>query len=140
VTLEISETRDIALCRHLRRVVFIDEQGVTEADELDDLDGVAMHLLAMLDGVPIGSARLLTEAGTGKIGRVCVLQAARGAGIGAALIRAAVARFRGVQGIEKVKLGAQVHALGFYAALGFDAVGEEYLDAGILHRDMVLIL
>ena len=138
MTLQIIETRDIALCRKLRRVVFIDEQGVSEADELDDLDEVAVHLLAVLDGVPVGSARLLTEGSMGKIGRVCVLQSARGKGIGADLIRAAVARFRGVPGIAKVKLGAQVHALGFYGALGFVPVGEEYLDAGIVHRDMVL--
>lgn len=138
MTLEIAETRDIALCRQLRRVVFIEEQGVSEADELDDLDEDAVHLLAVLDGLPVGSARLLTDGDTGKIGRVCVLQPARGAGIGAALIRAAVARFRGMPGIAKVKLGAQVHALGFYAGLGFAPVGEDYLDAGIVHRDMVL--
>ena len=138
MTLEIAETRDIALCRQLRRVVFIEEQGVSEADELDDLDEVAVHLLAVLDGAPVGAARLLTDGDTGKIGRVCVLQAARGAGIGAALIRAAVARFRAMPGIAKVKLGAQVHAVGFYAGLGFAPVGEDYLDAGIVHRDMVL--
>ena len=62
----------------------------------------------------------------------------RGRGIGAALIRAAVAEFRGMDGIAEVRLGAQTHALGFYAALGFCAVGPEYLDAGIAHRDMVL--
>ena len=102
------------------------------------LEMMAAHLLAVMDGVPVGSARLLTEGAVGKIGRVCVLQSARGKGIGADLIRAAVARFRGVPGIAKVKLGAQVHALGFYAGLGFAPVGEEYLDAGIVHRDMVL--
>ncbi len=138
MTLEIAETRDIALCRRLRRVVFIDEQGVSEADEVDDRDGAALHLLALLDGAPVGSARLLVEGRTGKIGRVCVLKPARGAGIGAALIRAGVARFRAMPGVTKVKLGAQVQALGFYAGLGFEAVGAEYLDAGILHRDMVL--
>lgn len=59
-------------------------------------------------------------------------------GIGAALIRAAVARFRAMPGVTKAKLGAQVHALGFYQALGFQAVGPVYDDAGIAHRDMVL--
>ena len=140
MTLTISPTRDVALCRQLRRVVFIEEQGVSEADEVDDLDGVAIHLLAEWDGVAVGSARLLTDGATGKIGRVCVLKSARGSGIGAALIRAAVAEFRALPGIARVKLGAQVHALGFYAALGFDLAGEEYIDAGILHRDMLLVL
>jgi predicted GNAT family N-acyltransferase len=138
VTLAIVETRDIALCRQLRRVVFIEEQGVSEADEVDDLDDVALHLLALLDGQAVGSARLLVQGEVGKIGRVCVLSQARGAGIGAALIKAAVARFRGVEGVTKAKLGAQVHALGFYKGLGFEVMGPVYDDAGIDHRDMVL--
>ncbi len=140
MTLEIVETRDIALCRHLRRVVFIEEQGVSEADEVDDLDDVALHLLALVGGQAVGSARLLVQGEVGKIGRVCVLAQARGAGIGAALIKAAVARFRGIEGVTKAKLGAQVHALGFYQGLGFEAVGPVYDDAGIDHRDMVLAI
>lgn len=138
MTFQILETRDIALCRKLRRVVFIEEQGVSEADELDDRDEEAIHLLAM-DGAPLGSARLLVEGRTGKIGRVCVLAEARGRGIGAALIRAAVEKFRAM-GLEKAKLGAQTHALGFYEGLGFQAFGPVYDDAGIPHRDMVLPL
>ncbi len=140
MSLIISETRDIALCRQLRRTVFIVEQGVAEADEVDDQDDAAIHLLAELDGTAVGSARLLVKADQGKIGRVCVLAPVRGAGIGAALIRAAVGRFQDMPEIATVKLGAQTHALGFYAALGFEGVGPEYLDAGILHRDMVLKL
>ncbi len=138
MTLEIGETRDIATCQALRRVVFIEEQGVSPQDEMDGRDGVARHLLARLDGTPIGTARLLTEGPVGKIGRVCVRAEARGKGVGVALIRAAVEIFRSEPGIQKVKLGAQTHAMGFYAALGFEAVGEVYQDAGIPHRDMVL--
>ena len=138
MTLLIEETRDITTCRALRRTVFIEEQGVSEADEVDDLDGEAIHLLATLDGQAIGSARLLVQGAVGKIGRVCVLREGRGHGIGAALIRAAVARLRQVDGVTKAKLGAQTHALGFYAGLGFVAVGEVYMDAGIEHQDMVL--
>lgn len=140
MTLEIVETRDIALCRHLRRVVFIEEQRVSEADEVDDLDEVALHLLALVGGEAVGTARLLVQGAVGKIGRVCVLSQARGAGIGAALIQAAVARFRRMDGVTKAKLGAQVHALGFYEGLGFEAFGPVYDDAGIDHRDMGLAL
>ena len=134
----IEETRDIPLCRALRRTVFIEEQGVSEAVEVDDLDEVAIHLLALQDGRVIGSARLLVKGEIGKIGRVCVLREGRGQGIGAALIRAAVARLRQVDGVKMAKLGAQTHALGFYAGLGFVAVGDDYIEAGIEHRDMVL--
>ncbi len=140
MTLLIEETRDIATCRALRRVVFIEEQGVSEADEIDECDEDAIHLLARVEGQATGSARLLLGDGYGKIGRVCVLRAARGQGIGAALIRAAVARFAQIEGVVEVRLGAQTHALGFYQALGFQAFGPIYDDAGIAHRDMALRL
>jgi ElaA protein len=136
----IAVTRDLATCLAIRRKVFIDEQGVSEADEVDGLDPVALHLLAMQDAAPVGTARILVEGAVGKIGRVCVLPQARGTGLGAALIRAAVAELRAMPGVAKVKLGAQVHALGFYERLGFEAVGQVYMDAGIPHRDMVMAL
>ena len=136
----ITVTRDIATCRALRRTVFIEEQGVSEADEVDDKDDEAIHLLARLNGRPVGSARLLVLGDTGKIGRVCVLADQRGTGLGAALMRAAVERFRQVPGVKTVKLGAQTHALGFYERLGFTAHGPEFDDAGIPHREMVLPL
>ena len=69
----------IATCRALRRVVFIEEQGVSEADEIDECDEDAIHLLARVEGQATGSARLLLGDGYGKIGRVCVLRAARAA-------------------------------------------------------------
>ncbi len=121
--IRIAPTTDIAACRRLRRIVFIEEQGVSEADEVDDLDGEAIHLLATRDGVPVGSARLLVRGETGKVGRVCVLKEARGTGLGAALMRAAVAEFRKQPGVTRVKLGAQTHAIAFYEGLGFTPKG-----------------
>jgi predicted GNAT family N-acyltransferase len=140
VTLAIGVTSDIATCRALRRTVFIEEQGVSEADEVDDLDDQAIHLLATQDGRSVGSARLLTYGDIGKVGRVCVLPEARGRGLGAALMQAAVAQFRTMPGIKRVKLGAQLQALAFYERLGFTPYGDVFLDAGIEHRDMVLDL
>jgi predicted GNAT family N-acyltransferase len=132
----IEVTRDIATCRHLRRVVFIEEQGVSEADEVDDLDGEAIHLLAYLNEVPIGTARLLLMAKVGKIGRVCVLPEARGTGLGAALILAALEELQRHPGVAEAYLGAQVHAVGFYEKLGFAVEGDEFIDAEVPHRHM----
>ncbi|MEY4982570.1 MAG: hypothetical protein RIR62_836 [Pseudomonadota bacterium] len=139
MTPDIAVTDDIATCRRLRRIVFIEEQGVSEADEIDDRDGAAIHLLARLGGEAVGSARLLLDGRTGKIGRVCVLRSHRGTGLGAALIRAAVQELR-ARGVKTAKLGAQTHAIGFYERLGFAPSGPEYMDAGIPHRDMTLPL
>ncbi len=137
MSLRIGLTEDIATCQALRRVVFIEEQAVPEADEVDGRDGDALHLLASLDGVPVGCARVLLMGETGKIGRVCVLKALRGQGIGAALIEAALEVLRDCPGVRQARLGAQTHAIGFYEGLGFVAEGPDYLDAGIAHRDMV---
>ena len=137
MSLRIGLTEDILTCQALRRVVFIEEQQVPEAEEVDGRDGDALHLLASIDGVPVGCARLLLAGETGKIGRVCVLAALRGQGIGAALIMAALDVLRDCPGVTLAKLGAQTHAIGFYEGLGFVAEGPEYLDAGIAHRDMV---
>ena len=137
--ISVIQTRDITACRALRSIVFIEEQGVPEADELDDLDDVATHLLAHSGGQAVGSARLLTFGDTGKIGRVCVLKHARGQGVGAALTRAAITHFAAL-GLAKAKLSAQTSALPFYENLGFTAYGPTYLDAGIDHRDMQLLL
>ena len=132
----IGLTRDIATCQRLRRVVFIDEQGVSEADEIDGLDETALHLLALQDDRPIGTARLLVKGSTGKIGRVCVLTEARGTGLGAALIFAALDELRKLPGVSEATLGSQSHATGFYEKLGFAVEGEVVIDAGIPHRHM----
>jgi len=137
MNLAVVLTTDLATCHALRRIVFIEEQNVPEAEEVDGRDGDALHLLARLDGQAVGCARILLAGETGKIGRVCVLREWRGHGIGIALINAALEALRNTEGVERAKLGAQTHAIGFYEALGFVAEGPEYLDAGIAHRDML---
>ncbi|MDO5647612.1 GNAT family N-acetyltransferase [Paracoccus sp. (in: a-proteobacteria)] len=134
--MNITETNDLATCHALRRAVFINEQNVPEAEEMDDLDDQAIHLLAWQDGQAVGTARLLFDGDLGKIGRVCVLASARGTGLGAALIRASMEVLR-ARGMTRAKLGAQTHAIGFYQGLGFAAYGPVYDDAGIPHRDMI---
>ena len=136
MTLTVALTDDLETCLALRRAVFIDDQGVSEAEEMDGRDGQAHHILAMLKGRPVGCARILTKGETGKIGRVCVLKEGRGKGIGAALVQACVDHIATLPGLTRAELGAQTHAIGFYEALGFVAYGPEYDDAGIPHRDM----
>lgn len=120
----------------IRRIVFIEEQRVPVEEEWDGRDGDSRHFLALQDGRPVGTARLLPDA---HIGRVAVLDEARGLGVGAALMRAAIAAARR-DGHPRVELAAQTHALAFYERLGFEAVGGEFLDAGIPHRNMHLSL
>lgn len=140
MTVTISETSDIATCLALRRTVFIEEQGVSEADELDGTDEGAIHFLALRGHEPLGCARILIEGDTAKIGRVCVLKHARGAGLGAQIIRACLEAAAGHSGVMRAVLGAQLQALAFYESLGFATFGPVYDDAGIDHRDMEITL
>lgn len=128
--------RDEALLAAIRRRVFVDEQQVPPELEWDGEDAGARHWLARQDGRPVGTVRLLAD---GHIGRLAVLPEARRAGIGAALLEAAVRAAYAV-GIREVYLHAQVHALGFYARYGFVSEGPEFMDAGIPHRLMRRVL
>jgi predicted GNAT family N-acyltransferase len=117
----------------VRRAVFIAEQGVPEAMEWDADDAGSLHLLAIDDaGQPIGCARLLPD---GHIGRMAVLPAWRGRGVGRALLAAAMSAAQ-ARGDATLRLSAQTHAVGFYARAGFVAVGDEYDEAGIPHLAM----
>lgn len=138
--IEIEVTQDLEACHLLRRVVFIEEQGVSEAEELDDRDDGAIHLLARQNGKPVASARLLLDGDIGKIGRVCVLKDMRGTGLGQQLMMKALEELARQPDITTAKLGAQCHALGFYEKLGFTAYGPIYDDAGIPHQDMKITL
>lgn len=121
----------------IRRQVFIVGQHVPEALEWDGLDDDAIHLLATAaDGAAIGCARILAQ---GRIGRMAVLEAWRGHGVGRLLLQRAIASCR-AHGWPDITLSAQMHALDFYARAGFVVCSEEYLDAGIPHRDMKLNL
>lgn len=132
----IEQTDDLGACHALRRTVFIEEQGVSEAEERDGRDADALHVLATLDGKALGCARILFAGDVAKIGRVCVVQEARGTGLGAAIIDACLDVARTQNGVTRARLGAQTHALVFYEKLGFAAFGPVYDDAGIPHRDM----
>lgn len=132
----IETVQDLTDVHALRRAVFIEEQGIPEAEEWDDLDAVAQHLLATVAGTPVGTARLLTDGATGRIGRICVVPAQRGTGLGAALVRAGMKALSSQTGLTSIQLGAQTHAIGFYEKLGFRVCGPEYDDAGIPHREM----
>jgi len=120
----------------IRRRVFIEEQRVPEQLEWDGLDGDALHLLAWVDGQAVGTARMLAD---GHIGRMSVLKNFRGRGIGRQLL-STILRLAGERGLTEVDLDAQTQALGFYERLGFDALGEVFMDAGIPHRHMRKVL
>jgi ElaA protein len=75
---------------------------------------------------------MLGGAGTYRIGRVCTARSFRGAGLAGVLMRAALDE----AGNAECLLDAQSHLAGFYAAYGFTAAGEEFVEDGIPHVPM----
>jgi len=101
------------------------------------MDVACQHVLASADdGAPIGTGRLLPD---GRIGRMAVLKVWRGCGIGGALLRELLELAR-EQGHMEARLHAQTHALEFYRKHGFTPVGDEFMEAGIPHYEMRMLL
>ena len=90
------------------------------------------HVLAFVDGVPIGTGRILSD---GHIGRVAVLKDYRGLGIGKLIMKELI-KWAQDMNLEKVWLSSQWHAHSFYLDLGFVCVDEIYKEAGIDHIKM----
>ncbi|MFB7505511.1 GNAT family N-acetyltransferase [Streptomyces broussonetiae] len=146
-TVRVAEdVADREACFAVRKEVFVHEQGVAEDIEYDAYDAGAVHVLAIReDGVPLGTGRLLSgkaavaktgaDASVGSLGRLAVSRAARGLGVGAALVRAIEDAAR-ARGLTAVDLHAQTQALGFYERLGYAAYGPEFPDADMPHRAM----
>jgi len=124
-----SYTKDICAIRYK---VFVGEQKVPEELEIDGFDDQAKHVLAFVDGVPIGTGRILSD---GHIGRVAVLKDYRGLGIGKSIMKDLI-KWAQNMNLEKVWLSSQWHAHSFYLDLGFVCVGEIYKEAEIDHIKM----
>ncbi|PSP62771.1 GNAT family N-acetyltransferase [Halobacteriales archaeon QH_8_67_36] len=124
------------MARAVRRAVFIDEQGVDEADEMDGKDDVATHIVVTDDGEPVATARFrFVEATTARIERVAVLEPYRGEGLGASVMETAESIVR-ERGATSAVLHSQLRVAEFYEELGYEVVGDRFEEAGIPHVEM----
>ena len=134
---QVLSEKELKRAFSIRLRVFVREQGVPEAIELDRDDRRATHLLARVRGKPVGTARLVIKNGRAKIGRMAVLKSYRGKGVGKALLKRAVESARKSKS-KRIYLHAQIPVVGFYEKMGFRCVGGVFTEAGIPHRKMVL--
>lgn len=125
-----------AMLKALREQIFIIEQSVPEYIEWDEYDESAIHLLALnSQQQAIGCARILLARG--RVGRMGVLKAWRGQGVGHALLMEAIAICK-AHGLKQLQLSSQTHAIKFYQKAGFVVTSDAYIDANIWHVNMVL--
>ncbi len=125
----------------LRQTVFMIEQNCSYED-IDDLDTQALHLRYLSqDNQLLGYLRILPPEDRRKlsIGRVVVKKSARKRGIGREIMETALKECQARYPGQDINISAQTNLVGFYASLGFQTLGDEYMDAGIPHQNMVLL-
>ncbi len=128
----------------LRSEVFVVEQNCVFLD-MDGLDAQCLHVLGEVvdaDGtVHLHASTRLVPPGLAfaeaSIGRVVTAPAARGGGIGHALMNESVRLLEALWGPQPIRIGAQAHLEAFYNRHGFVSDNKPYIEDGIPHLEMI---
>jgi len=134
--------RELQFIYMARQQVFALEQACIYLD-VDGHDEAAWHIAAWSPrhGVPLAYARLLdpgVKYPEPSMGRVLTTEAARGTGLGRALVRRVIEWSARVHPQQGLRISAQSRLEDFYRDAGFVVVGERYLEDGIPHTEMLL--
>lgn len=135
---QVTDDTALQICHSIRNQVFVEGQNVPIHEEVDELDACSEHYLLFLKQIPVGTARIRYLEDFAKIERVAILEAYQGRKLGHVLMKYILANIQHNHRVKKAKLSAQTYAIPFYEKLGFVICSDEYLDAGILHKDMQL--
>ncbi|KGA96824.1 hypothetical protein AJ85_20895 [Alkalihalobacillus alcalophilus ATCC 27647 = CGMCC 1.3604] len=134
---KVNSKKQLEDAYRVRKEVFVGEQNVPIEEEIDQYEDEATHFVVYNEEhEAIGAARLREVDGSGKIERVCIVQTARGTGIGYELMNVLLDEIK-ERKLTKAKLNAQIQAEPFYQKLGFETVSGQFLDAGIPHVTMI---
>ncbi|MCY0088590.1 MULTISPECIES: GNAT family N-acetyltransferase [Bacillus amyloliquefaciens group] len=121
----------------VRKEVFVKEQHVPEEEEIDQFEDTSEHIVIYDGGQPVGAGRLRIKDGHGKLERICVMKSHRSLGVGAVIMQA-LEKAAAAKGADSFLLHAQTQAVPFYEKQGYRVTsGEEFLDAGIPHLEMI---
>ena len=126
---------DLRKAFHIRKEVFVEEQGVPledEFDEFDNLNGQCEHILVYFEEQPVGTGRVRWVNEFGKLERICILEPYRKFGLGSVIITA-LEEIAQEKGAARVKLHGQTHAEGFYKKLGYKSSQSVFIEDGIPH-------
>jgi len=122
----------------LRQEVFALEQACAYVD-CDDHDQNSIHVFT-LDPQLIAYARVLPPGekyAEASLGRVVSAKSARRTGAGRAIVQRAIEVIERRFGKLPIRISAQSYLARFYGELGFERVGDEYLEDGIPHIEMI---
>lgn len=127
----------------IRREVFVLEQGLFDGSDADayDADPATVHLVGLVDDVPVGTVRLWPKAadGTWQGDRLAVLRGYRHVGLGRPLVRLAV-RTATELGGSVMTAHVQLANVTFFRALGWSVDGPAADYLGVPHQPMRIAL
>lgn len=132
-------TDNLEECFEVRRKVFMEEQNISEEDELDGMDEKCGHYIVYNEAdIPVSTGRLIRVSDdVFKIGRVATLKEHRHKGYAEFLMLALIEKARSL-GAKEIILYAQIPAAPFYEKCGFKKESDEiYMDAEIEHYKMI---
>ena len=134
--LDVQEVYDIL---QLRSEVFVVEQNCVYQD-LDGKDHIALHIIGYKDKRIVAYTRVFGPGDYFKqasIGRVVVRKSQRKYGYGWEIMKASIQIIHKNCGPVPIHISAQKYLIKFYTSLGFNIVGEGYLEHGIPHIAMI---
>ena len=114
---------------HLRDLVFVVGQKITEEPEVDGQDTCCAHALFYKGDVLVGTARVFTHEAPMIVGRVAVHPDHQGRGLGTQLMK----EVQAFLGDQETHLHAQSQLDAWYTSLGWERIGERFMEAGIEH-------
>ncbi|MFD1065132.1 GNAT family N-acetyltransferase [Oceanobacillus locisalsi] len=136
---KVTEEQDLQKVFEIRKEIFVKEQEVAEEEEFDafdSLDADCDHILVYYDNQPVGTGRVRTVEGVGKLERICILKPYRQYGLGKVIVQC-LEDIVQEHGLPRAKLHGQTHAEGFYHKLGYETASEAFMEDGIPHYLMV---
>ena len=120
----------------IRKLVFCNEQKISEKIEFDNLDHLCEHYLIYNGKKAIATGRVrLKDKNSYKIERVAVLKEYRKLKIGSLLINEIVNIYKNIEDIDII-LHSQVAVEKFYKSLDFFSYGNVFFEDGISHIAM----
>ncbi|RIA11105.1 ElaA protein [Flavobacteriaceae bacterium MAR_2010_72] len=138
-TFQDLSTQELYDILQLRSEVFVVEQNCVYQD-LDGKDQKALHVMGYKQQKLVAYTRLFNAGlyfDEASIGRVIVAKNERQHSYGYDIMKASVEAIKTHYNQSRIKLSAQCYLKRFYNNLGFNEVGEEYLEDGIPHVAMI---
>ncbi len=123
-----------------RAEIFLMEQKIICRD-LDGVDYNSLHCFIEENGKVIAYLRAFKKADeedVAVVGRV--LSLTHKIGLGKKLMIESIPEIKKRLGAKKITLHSQKHAMGFYEKLGFCVTSDEFIEEGIVHVEMELVL